>query len=166
MKNWLKRNKNYIAIIFIFFIALNSFYSGVQNFVNNRSQFEVIYRWELSSFYPSFFILAMGLWFFFDEIKKEHVANLVAIILGSILFIMGIPIMFVFDNNIGFFSDVLLMFVLSGLLIGVGLLKLSTDQKSLITKKQLKRIDRILSICVFLIILTILILILSVYTGG
>jgi len=153
MKNWLKRYG--ISILFIG-VALYMLYSNVLIFLSNRSEFDVVYRWQVTSFSLGLIFLTMGVAQLFEANGKKRFANIFSIICSSVLVIFGLIAMFVFDSYIGFWDDMLLMVGLPGFMMVISVIRLRSDGKEILTKKQLKVIDIALSLVIVVIFALIL----------
>ena len=153
MKNWLKRYG--VGCLFIV-AALFNLYSSVQHIRSNRSEFDVIYRWEISGISFGLVFLVAGVAQIFEAAGKKRIAHIFSIISGGILMILGLIAMFVFDSDIGFFGDMLMMVGLPGFLMVMNVIRMRSNGKEILTKKQLKVVDTILILVIAVIFIWII----------
>ena len=162
MKNWLNLIKNWLkryGIGCLFIVAgLFNLYNSVRHLQSNRSEFDVVYRWEVSSFVLGLILLMQGIAELFEANGKKRFARIFSIICSSILLVFGLITMFIFDSNIGFFGDVIMMVGLPIFIIVMSVIKLKSKRKDIFTMRQLKAIDIVLAFIIFLIITWIILL--------
>jgi len=174
MKSWLKRNGSLIGAILVIAIALFSIYNQMQLFIEHRNEFENdfnrIFRWELSGFSFGFMFLIMGITHLLNEKGKKRFAYIFSIIGYSILVIVGLVIMVLFDNNIidnfGFFSnmgDMLMLIGFPGVMLIADAIRFRNDGKnSVLTEKQTKILLGVAIIVTVLIVVMTTLLIFGV----
>ena len=174
MKSWLKRNGSLIGAILVIAIALFSIYNQMQLFIEHRNEFENdfnrIFRWELSGFSFGFMFLIMGITHLLNEKGKKRFAYIFSIIGYSILVIVGLVIMVLFNNNIidnfGFFSnmgDMLMLIGFPGVMLIADAIRFRNDGKnSVLTEKQTKILLGVAIIVTVLIVVMTTLLIFGV----
>ena len=154
MKIWLK--KYGIGCLFIVAALLN-LYSSARHFQFNRSEFDVIYRWELSGFIFGLIFLVMGVAQLFEARNKKRFSSIFMIVSSSILLVFGLIAMLVFDSDIGFFGDMIMMVGLPIFMIIINVIKLRSG-KEIFPKKQLKAIDIALGLIIAVIFIWIILI--------
>ena len=164
MKKWLERTG---APFFIIIIALFTLFNNLRHFIANRSDFDVIYRWELSGSFIGFLFLIMGVSLLFESRNKMATAYIFTIISCAILFIVGLIVLFMFDSDIGFIFDILIMLGLPLLYIALSFVKLKRIGKSeLIPKHQLKKLEIVLSVAMLICFIVIVSTLVVFFVGG
>ena len=145
MKDWLKRHG---VPFFMIITALFILYNGVHSFIFNRQESDVIYRWELSSFSRGLVFLTIGFTQIFEVNDRKRFAHIFNMICSSILIIFGFIAIFAFHSDFGFFDDMLWMVVIPLFMIIRSVSRLCGIRKDqhILTKKQLKTIDVVLTL--------------------